>query len=396
LKVDLALVGGGLANSLIAYRMLRRQPDFPLVIIERAPTLGANHTWSFHDSDLTPDQRDWIRPLVVQSWPQHELRFPKRRRVIDNGYNAISSERLQELVGKALGDRCVLGMEVTEVAPHGVRLVDGTHIRAGAVIDGRGNPGGHHFEVAYQKFVGLFLRLENGHGLQRPILMDATVEQRDGYRFVYTLPFSEHHVLIEDTYYSDTPDFDVEDLRARILAYASSQSWRVTGTSGEESGILPIVLAGDIDAFWAEGPPQVPRSGMRAALFHPTTGYSLPEAARLADEIATSSDLGGAALFQMTRRRSVDLWHRFAFFRLLNRMLFRAAEPDQRYLVFQRFYGLPTALIERFYAGRLEWKDKLRLLTGKPPVPLGRALRCLLERPRSRPTVGAIESKEPT
>jgi lycopene beta-cyclase len=396
MKVDLALVGGGLANSLIAFRMLRRQPDSSLLIIERAPTLGANHTWSFHDSDLTAEQRDWIRPLVAQSWPQHELRFPKRRRVIDSGYNAISSERLHEVVGEALGDRCLLGTEVAEVAPDGVRLADGTHVEAGAVIDGRGNPGGHHLEVAYQKFVGLFLRLEDGHGLRRPILMDATVEQRDGYRFIYTLPFSEHEVLIEDTYYSDTPDLDREGLRARILAYAPTQGWHVSGTSGEESGILPIVLGGDINAFWAEGPPEVARSGMRAALFHPTTGYSLPEAVGLADEIATSHDLRSAALFELTRRRSFELWRRSAFFRLLNRMLFRAAEPDQRYLVFQRFYGLQTALIERFYSGHLQWQDKFRLLTGKPPVPLGRALRCVPERRRLHRTTHAIESEEQT
>lgn len=396
MKVDLALVGGGLANSLIAHRIIRRRPNFPLLVIERAPTLGAKHTWSFHDSDLTPEQRDWIRPLIAHSWPLHELRFPKRHRVIDGGYNAISSERLHAVVGEALGDRCVLDTEVIEMTPHSLRFGDGTRVEAGAVIDGRGNPGGHHLEVAFQKFVGLFLRLEDGHGLRGPILMDATVEQRDGYRFVYTLPLSEHEVLIEDTYYSDTPHLDREDLRTQILAYASTQGWHVSGTSGEESGILPIVLGGDIEGFWAQGPPQVARSGMRAALFHPTTGYSLPEAVGLADEIATSDDLGSAALFELTRRRSFEMWRRFAFFRLLNRMLFRAAEPDQRYLVFQRFYGLRTALIERFYAGRLEWKDKLRLLTGKPPVPLGRALPCLLERRRSHHTTYAIESEEQT
>jgi lycopene beta-cyclase len=39
----------------------------------------------------------------------------------------------------------------------------------------------------------------------------------------------------------------------------------------------------------------------------------------------------------------------------------------------QRFYRLPASLIAHFYAGRLNWKDKARLLTGKPPVPVGQA-----------------------
>ena len=116
---------------------------------------------------------------------------------------------------------------------------------------------------------------------------------------------------------------------------------------------------------------------MRGAFFHPTTGYSLPEAVRLADEIATIPDLESASLFELTRRRSQELWRRTGYYRLLNRMLFRAAEPELRYRIFERFYGLSGGLIRRFYAGRLKWIDKVRLLAGKPLVPVHRALRCL-------------------
>jgi lycopene beta-cyclase len=62
-------------------------------------------------------------------------------------------------------------------------------------------------------------------------------------------------------------------------------------------------------------------------------------------------------------------------------MLFRAAAPGERYKVLQRFYGLPQPLIERFYAGQITWRDKLRILAGKPPVPIRRALSCLSEAP---------------
>ena len=58
-------------------------------------------------------------------------------------------------------------------------------------------------------------------------------------------------------------------------------------------------------------------------------------------------------------------------------MLFIAAEPDQRHVVMERFYGLRQPLVERFYAGRSTLLDKLRILTGKPPVAILRAVRCL-------------------
>ena len=78
------------------------------------------------------------------------------------------------------------------------------------------------------------------------------------------------------------------------------------------------------------------------------------------------------------RDHALRTWRDRGFFRLLNRMLFRAAEPTRRWRVMQRFYGLPAPLVARFYAARPTRADQLRILTGKPPVPLGAALRAAL------------------
>jgi lycopene beta-cyclase len=156
--------------------------------------------------------------------------------------------------------------------------------------------------------------------------------------------------------------------------------------------VLPIVLGGDLEAAWADGPPGVGRSGMRGAFFHATTGYSLPEAVRLADEVHDLGWSDGRELFEMTRNRSRNVWNEMAFYRLLNRMLFRAAEPELRVRVFERFYGLSDGLIRRFYAGQLKSSDKLRLLIGKPPVPVVRAMRCLRE-PRIRAGMTSMTSR---
>jgi lycopene beta-cyclase len=83
------------------------------------------------------------------------------------------------------------------------------------------------------------------------------------------------------------------------------------------------------------------------------------------------------ALYALFRHRSRELWQERAFFRLLNRMLFEAAEPDQAYRVLEHFYRLPPAVIARFYAARLSGFDKMRILSGRPPVPIGRALSAL-------------------
>jgi lycopene beta-cyclase len=208
--------------------------------------------------------------------------------------------------------------------------------------------------------------------------MDGTVDQIEGFRFVYVLPLAPDRLLIEDTYYADAPALDVPALRGRVEAYAAAQGWRIGEVLREETGVLPITLGGDIDAFWNEGVHGLPRTGLRAALFHPTTGYSLPEAVRLADHLARLPDLSAAPLYAAIRAWSVRRWRTQGFFRLLNRMLFLAGEPSERFRVLRRFYGLPESTTRRFYAGALSPLDKVRLLAGKPPVPVLGAIRAML------------------
>lgn len=375
---DLILAGGGLANALIALRLRAIRPELRVLVLERGATLGAGHTWSFFATDVTPAQRAWLGPLIVHRWPGYAVRFPDLARELATPYASITSARLHAVVGAELGPAVRLGAEIAELRPEQVVLAGGETLCAGAVIDGRGPGRSPALVLAWQKFVGRTLRLARPHGLTRPVIMDATVPQRDGYRFVYLLPFDAHRVLVEDTYYSDGPALDRETLRARIDAYAAAQGWAVEGVEDEEEGVLPIALGGDIEAFWADAP--VARSGLRAGLFHPTTGYSLPDAAALADRIAGARDLSAPALRALTRAHAVETWRRRGFYRLLNRMLFRAADPDQRWRVLRRFHRLPQPLIERFYAGRTTRADAARILIGRPPVPIGRALSYLSER----------------
>jgi lycopene beta-cyclase len=145
----------------------------------------------------------------------------------------------------------------------------------------------------------------------------------------------------------------------------------------EETGVLPVALDGDFAAYWQSGGNKVAKAGMRAGLFHPTTGYSLPDAVRMAALIAGTSDLSGAALHDLTWRVASRTWRGRGFYRMLDKMLFRAAEPEERYRVLERFYRLNPRLIGRFYAGQSTMFDKLRVLTGKPPVPIGRAIRAI-------------------
>jgi lycopene beta-cyclase len=373
----LLLAGGGLANGLIAYRLAQTRPDLRFTLVEGGASLGGRHTWSFFGSDLGVDDA-WIKPFVTRSWSQYEVRFPKRRRTLCNGYNSITSEHFHAVLSASLGDRILTSTPIARLETTGAVLADGRRLSAAAVIDGRGPRAMHNLAIGYQKFFGQTVRLGADHQLAGPVIMDATVDQKDGYRFVYVLPWDARTLLIEDTRYTDGDELDLEDMREGIADYATAQGWKIVEVVEEEQGVLPVALDGDIEAHWVDAKGQA-MAGLRAALFHPTTGYSLSDAIGLANAICELPVIDAASLERLVRERSIRLWRERGFFRLVNRMLFRAGRPGQRYKVLERFYGLSEPLIKRFYAARLTRFDKLRILTGKPPVPFGAALRCIGE-----------------
>lgn len=372
---DLAILGGGLAGTLIALAFARLRPDVDLLLIERGPTLGGNHLWSFFDGDVRPADRWLIDPLITHHWPQgHEVRFPAYQRRLPTAYNSIASAQLDAHASQLLGNRVILNADATGITPARVTLADGRQIHARSVIDARGGGDLSALECGWQKFVGQALRLSHPHGLDRPVIMDATVAQIDGYRFIYLLPFDDRTIFVEDTYYSDSPAVDLPALTGRIAAYAKGQGWQVEEVIHQESGVLPVVHGGDFDRFWPadEG---LARAGVCAAMFHPMTGYSLPDAAATALWLV---DQPLENLAAATRARAGAHWRAGGYYRLLAKMLFRAARPEQRWRVFERFYRLNPHLVGRFYGGRSTWADRIRILCGRPPVPIRSAMRALL------------------
>ncbi len=381
---DIILVGGGLANGLIALRLRQQRPALRVLLLEADSQPGGNHTWSFHEGDITPDQHRWIAPLVAHRWQGYDVRFPRLNRTLAGEYLSITSARFAAVLTETLGESLQTDAAVTDITPETVTLADGTRFWASAVIDGRGYTPDKHLNTGSQSFLGQQWRLRQPHGLTRPILMDATVNQQGGYRFVYTLPISATELLIEDTHYIDAARLHLSAARQNIADYARQQGWYLESLIREEQGHLPIMLAGDFPAYWQARDKQ-PCSGLRAGLFHATTGYSLPHAVALADAIAGSAEFSAAAVFSVIHRYALHQWHAQRFFRTLNRMLFLAGDADKRWQVMQRFYSLNEGLIARFYAGQLNLADKARILAGKPPVPVGEAMLAILKlTPRMR------------
>ena len=381
--VDLVLCGGGLQNALVATALFGAPGMAPggtpprTALLERT-TIGGNHTWCCYESDLSPAMRRQVAPLVSRRWAGYEVRFPGYRRRLATPYLMIASEHLRRVVRNLLsGRQDALVWEHAPVArlePGRALLDDGREVAGHAVIDARG-AGRHAEHCGYQKFYGEEVILEAPHGLDRPLVMDATVPQRDGFRFMYVLPLSPRRALIEDTSFSDGPELDVEQRRAGIAAWMAHHRWRPGAVTRTERGVLPMPWRMPEPA--PQAVPGVIRGGYGGGWFHPGTGYSLPQAAELAALAATTPithlcRAAGAARHHLQRRAR--------FCCMLNRLLFQAYPPEARRNIFERFFRLPEPTIRRFFSMRLRGTDKIRLLAGRPPRGLS---------PRRRRAAGA-------
>lgn len=381
----MVILGAGLSGLLTAWRCLELNPKLKITLIDANSEIAGDHTWSFNLNDIDTELQKWVRPFIAHQWDAYDVKFPTRQRTLNITYCTGNSETLKSCVRPLIDSGRLslkLNSRVQDIGEDIVFLEGGEEIQSALILDARGFEPNPERYLGYQKFVGHVIRTEQPHGVERPIIMDATVPQLGGYRFVYCLPYSDTELLVEDTYYTDGADMKSQEVDARIRDYIESQlnitSYEV---ARRETGILPITIAIKPDVY-------APMSiGIRGGYYHAVTGYSFPDAAKVADRLAhqiLSLVNGGQKITNRNLQLAMHNMQREhysseRFFRLLNRMLFRAAKPQERYMVLQRFYGLGEGLIERFYAGDLTWRDKVRILIGKPPVPVFKALQNLSE-----------------
>ena len=397
LDVDVAILGGGLSGGLCALAMAEHAPHLRVALVEQGTRLTGDHTWCCHGSDLAMSAGHavgaWFWPVVQHRWTHYQVAFPDFARTIAGDYLCIPAESLQREVTRAMArpsSWLVLGERVQSATSRDVLLESGSHLRARLVIDARGSRTTSG-ACGYQKFLGWEIETsEVAPALgQVPTLMDARVQQLDGYRFVYVLPMSSTRFLVEDTYFSRDANLDRETVAGRLRKYLAGRGVQRYEIVREEGGVLPMPWsAGGNRDETVSAPVSI---GYRAGLFHPATGYSLAIAVQTADRMARSIGAPRSELLHALATRTVsDLQSELAtdlrFARALNFLAFRTI-PGRwlRSLVFSAVYQLPPELLQRFYAANTTTRDRLALLGAVARLP----------RPRLDPTSTHLTGESP-
>ena len=388
-SIKFVVVGAGLSGLILAWRCLSSNPNVSVIIIDSNHIIGGDHTWSFNINDIESSLHEWIEPFIAHSWKKYDVKFKGYSRRLNIPYCTGNSNSLRACVDPFIKSgrlKLILNTEVVKLTSFDVTILNGEKFTGDYIFDARGFTFDDNIKLGIQKFYGKTIETAKPHNLKYPIIMDATVSQHDGYRFIYCLPFGKNQILIEDTYYSDGLNFDQDKYNKRIDQYIEDNNWTEHKVIRVEKGILPITLAIDSKLIEKRGlkNKEPIKIGMRGNFYHPVTGYSFPDSVRLASKISrtiNSCDKNKLVNLDLEiRKYKLLLYRRDRYFRLLNRLLFKASLPSKRHLVLQRFYTLSESLIKRFYEGNLHKKDMLRILIGKPPVPVLKALYFYSER----------------
>ncbi|MEH0830342.1 lycopene cyclase family protein, partial [Micromonospora sp. CPCC 205714] len=206
--VDLALVGGGGAASLVLAALDRHDvTGLRVAVVDPVHKRGQDRTWAFWG--LPGDDLD---PLLSASWSQVDVVTPAGRRVLPLDplrYAMLRSAPVYDRAAEAERrlDAVRVGAPAGELHDDGERVTvrdpDGRDlVRAGWVLDSRPRRPSRPGRTSWlQHFRGWWLAADRPtFDPQRAVLMDfRTPQPRRGVSFGYVLPVDDRFALVEYT-----------------------------------------------------------------------------------------------------------------------------------------------------------------------------------------------------
>ncbi|WP_433533518.1 lycopene cyclase family protein [Micromonospora sp. CA-263727] len=296
--VDLALVGGGGAASLVLAALARHGVHgLRIAVVDPVHRRGQDRTWAF-----------WDRPgndlddLLSASWSQVEVVTPGAHRTLELAplrYAMLRSGPIYDRAAEAerrLGvTRIVAGVETLH--DDGGRVLVGTGgdrpaLRAGWVLDSRPRPPRRPGRTNWlQHFRGWWLAADRPlFDPARAVLMDfRTPQPARGVSFGYLLPVDSRYALVEYTEFS--PDLLTGAAYDRALAgyrdLLGLDPARLT-VREVENGVIPMT-----DGPFAVRPsPRVVRLGSAGGATRPSTGFTFSAMHRQAEQVARALAAG--------------------------------------------------------------------------------------------------------
>ncbi len=354
------IAGGGLAGALAALAMARYRPEVPLLIVEERETFGGEGFRAFTRPELGEEGEELAGALASDRWPGFYVAFPGLSRKLKAEMAGFGPDDIHRAMVRTLKPKQYrLGTRVVAVREDALVLDGGETIKAEGAIDARGASAMSTLELLHETRLERDYRFGAPHRVDRPVLIDMSLEPGGGARFVECVPLSAERLLVAELAISEATQPD-EGARARIDAYVKARGWTRPRARGERTASRPLPYGGDFATFWRLGGARVAKLGLRGGFVHPVTGRTIGDAAATALLLTAQRDYSGAALHDLFEAEAKQLWKDRETLRAITAAL-AAAKPEDRRALLERLYRLDPGTVRRLQADRLGLLDRWRL-----------------------------------
>ncbi len=359
---DIAIIGGGLSGLIRAdYFSEFTDPNLKIVIVDPNPSKMMEKTFASWILKSDPPHR--YSHLVAHRWMKMiltGLNGERLERTLQNHtYEVIPGTSLfQHFKKKLFGDPRFTWLEcavhsvsnASKETPMRLHLDSGESISADRIFNSIVNTHANLF----QSFVGVEVQTEESCFNPDSVhLMDFSVPQKGEVRFVYTLPFSEKHALIEYTAFSKQKP-EESDLDACLMELIKKSfnagSYLIIR---KESGAIP--MDSELEPRFAASFrfSKIESMGAAAHRIKPSTGYSF---LRNLEVFKKDKETDFRALrFSFYDRLFLDVVQKFGG---------RAGD-----IFFRLFRNNPVDLVFLFLSEKTSFFEELKILLRLPKKP---------------------------
>lgn len=382
-RVDLLVLGGGLAGLSLAMRLARSGYGGRVVILEPRESYVDDRSWAFWTQTgntlPAPAARHWRRWQFSRQGDE-----PLTCSAEDWTYAYVRSLDFYRAALKLIASRpnftLVLGARAGAVDSNGEHTSVATSagpISARYVVDTRPAAMDRFSHATmFQSFSGRELAFNQPHfDDSRVELMTDMRSDALGFVFSYVLPLSPSHALVEATRFSTQPVGQTL-LAADLDQLLASRGWSQAEVLRTETAVLPMGLPA---AELAEPIPGVAHAGIGAGALRAASGFGFLRIQTWADRCAGVL-LRGQPPIGHPAEPKVRCWMDQVFLRALTMHPERSAEFFLRLAT-----AVPSEAFVRFMSDQGSWLDHARIVAALPPAPFLQALHGPSLRPRPSP-----------
>lgn len=299
-QYDLIIIGAGAAGLSFLLALDAQGYRGSILIVESADSFNTHKTWSFWLQDEMPN---YLKKIIKKKWRSWRLSYQNQSVIHDcpsQEYASIDAKDFFDLVTHTIRNsgnvELLFNTAVHSVERDGsiARLTSGnSQYSAAAVIDTRPIKNQAPKNGLYQSFYGIEVNTtKHCFNDKEALIMGDLIHSEFGIEFLYMLPFSSTHALIEYTCFNTSPippSALKEKAQVALSAFMQTSDFKLLRN---EYGILPMCnIAYDKSASSSV----IIKAGIAGGAMRASTGYCFQPIQRwataLAKEFSTSQTL---------------------------------------------------------------------------------------------------------